>query len=693
MQLEQTEYQLLTELCTDGLCVISTNGKILEVNDTFCHLFGYQKQELINHSFNSLGISIDINTILHCTSPCTACHQVHTQLIDKNGKKSSLTYKVQYEAKYEHIFIIISPNANKQGSYTSTSIVEKIFNNSTEAIVVTDHKGVIILTNAKFSQITGYSSEEAIGNTPAMLKSGRHNRRFYKNFWRKLYTNGNWSGEIWNKRKNGNIYPEWLNISSIKKENGEISYFIAQFSDISAIKKSESMQRFYAYHDPLTLLPNRRLLFDRLEQLQVPENSPGFAVLFCDLDRFKSINDTLGHHVGDEVLKVVASKFRAALRDTDTIARSGGDEFIVVVEGQQEIQHIEQIATHILDQFNGPMKTKFGEFFISVSIGISKFPCDSRDIRELISFADIAMYQIKKTGGDNFAIFDSKQKQHILHQIELENTIHKAIENNELSVWYQPQVSAKTNQVYGVECLLRWQHSEHGFISPELFIPIAERNGLIKELGEFVLTTACHQLRQWRINNIFTGLIAINVSPRQFDRDNLIGQVKKILMETSVPAHCIELEVTESIFAKEDNFHISILEELRNLGVKIAIDDFGTGYSSLARLKQLPIDNLKIDKSFIDNLSTCEKDLSVVNALCLLSRSFDIDIIAEGVEHPHQAALLQKLGCFNHQGYLYGKPMPAEQFEQWITNFSLPLSTCSSQLSAITTTTNLKDTV
>jgi len=512
---------------------------------------------------------------------------------------------------------------------------------------------------------------EAKGKTPAMLKSGRHDVHFYKEFWFQLRTRGFWSGEIWNKRKSGEIYPEWLNVTSIINEKGITSHYVGQFTDISSIKKSESMQIFHAYHDPLTRLPNRRLLFERLEGLQKRDidEEAKFVVLFCDLDRFKSINDSLGHHVGDEVLRVISTILQENMRVNDTVARTGGDEFIVVIEEVHSIEEIEKIAKKLLKNFDKPIKTKFGEFNVSMSIGVSRYPDDSVDIKELISFADIAMYQIKSLGGNDYSIFDAKQKEQILHRIELENYIYQALKNNEFELWYQPQVNNVDKKVYGVECLLRWKHPKYGLISPDLFIPITEKNGLILPIGELVLETAIKQLSSWRENHIFSGIMAINISMRQFERNDLTSQIKHLLINEELPASSIELEVTESVFVEDDHYHIDILEELRELGVKIAIDDFGTGYSSLVRLKQLPIDNLKIDKCFIDKLISSDKDLSIVNALCLLSRSFGIEVIAEGVERVEQAAMLDNLGCHNHQGFLYGKPMPADQFEKWLHQF------------------------
>jgi len=322
-----------------------------------------------------------------------------------------------------------------------------------------------------------------------------------------------------------------------------------------------------------------------------------------------------------------------------------------------------------LSLFEKPFKTKFGEFKTSISIGVSQFPIDSLDVKELLSFADVAMMKIKQTGGNNFSFFDTKEKELIKQRMELDREIYQAIEKQQFEVWYQPQINAKTQEIYGIECLLRWRHPKQGMISPNLFIPLAEANGSIKELGYFVLKSACRQLRQWRISNLFTGIMAINVSLRQFDRNDIFAQVQKTLSEEMIPGSAIELEVTESLFTEDNNHNTPILFALRKLGVKIAIDDFGTGYSSLQRLKSLPIDNVKIDKCFIDNIEHSKEDRAVIMALILLSKTFDVNLIAEGIETQEQADKLCELGCFNQQGFLYSKPLNAHDFEIWLKEF------------------------
>ena len=673
---EQLAYHCIKEAIADGLLVINNQGNVVDVNSRYLSMSGYSKDELTELSLT------EIEQAPTGARTFDDYIRIFMRGIDKfesiYRRKDGTLFPVEISLfnnseLADFTFICVRDLSNQKKAETKISIVENIFENSTEAIIVTDDKGNIEIVNDTFCKITGYSHFDVIGKTPAILNSGRQDKAFYQKFWQQLLSVGYWSGEMWNKRKNGEIYPEWLHISSICDEHGEITHFVGQFTDISESKQSEQEQRYRAYHDPLTSLPNRTLLFERLDGLcEQHKNKPlSFAVLFCDLDRFKFINDSLGHHVGDEVLKCVANRIKGKLRARDTVARVGGDEFIIIIEGEKSLQHLDHIAKQVLALFDEPFVLEFGEFYISASIGISVFPQDSSDIRELISFADIAMYQIKSAGGNHYNVFDAKQKEAIKHKIELEKVIHKALQDEQFEVWYQPQINNKTNEVYGVECLLRWIHPEYGHIRPDLFIPIAEENGLIKEIGHFVLKTASKQLRQWRINNVYQGTFAVNVSLRQFERNDLVAQVKDVLTQELIPAEALELEVTETIFSEDNIYHTKALQQIRELGVKVSIDDFGTGYSSLQRLKQLPIDNLKIDKSFIDNLAKSKLDVSIIRALCMLVESFGIDLIAEGVEHEHQAKLLTQLGCYNHQGFLYSKPLPANEFERWLKNRKL----------------------
>jgi len=655
-----------------GIISLNSNFELIDVNEQFLSMIQFEKDEILGLTIDE----IDSNTAIQIKKQYTVSSFGHLYTLltkkDKTYASVEICFFTQSLNNIESTVLIIKDVSDADVITSKCSIIEQIFNHSNEGIAVTDVEGYIHTVNKSFTKITGFTEAEVIGKTPALLNSGKQDKYFYKQFWHQLKETGTWQGEIWNKRKNGDIYPEWLNISSIRDCHGNITNYIAQFTDISARKKSQEEEHFNAYHDALTCLPNRHLLFERLQNLceLSTEANVCFVVLFCDIDRFKFINDSMGHEVGDELLKHVAERLHAKLRDNDLIARLGGDEFIVVIEGEKALKNVEKICLQIMSLFEKPFETKFGEFKVTMSIGVSQFPADSEDIRELISFADKTMLKAKENGGNHFLLFDAQQKLAITQRIELEGEISNAIEHQHFEVWYQPQVDAKRNNVYGIECLLRWRHPTQGIISPDLFIPIAEANGAIKELGLFVLKTACRQLRAWRESNLFTGILAINVSLRQFERNDILSQVRQVLAEEMIPGHAIELEVTESVFSEGNSLHNPILSAIRGLGVKIAIDDFGTGYSSLQRLKNLPIDNVKIDKCFIDKIVHSKHDIAIVKALILLSKTFNVDLIAEGVETQQQANKLIQLGCNNQQGYLYSKPVPASEFEQWLTHFN-----------------------
>lgn len=657
---------------TMGVLAFNCDGVLVEANEKYIAMSGVLKVNILNKPLEDFDVYSAEKINAHNNS---LSGHYYSRLARINNE--SLPVEIYYICQLSKqgmlitLFIKNIPNADTNNLHLPIS--NEILKQSKEAIMVTDSKGYIESVNQKFCNITGYSQGEIIGKTPTVLNSGVQGGSFYKNFWLQLKNEGCWQGEIWNKRKNGNIYPEWLNISSIKNTDGNISNYIALFTDITKRKKSQEEQHFQAYHDPLTNLPNRKLLFQKLNYLCAPnsEMQAQFVVLFCDLDRFKLINDSLSHDVGDALLKSVASRLEAALRENDIVARSGGDEFIVVIEGEKALQNIDNICRQILTLFDKPFHTPHGEFNIGISIGASRFPEDSMDVRELISFADVAMLKVKKRGGHDYTLFDAREKEMIKQRLELEQEIFQAIENMEFEVWYQPQVNVHTNEVYGVECLLRWNHPKHGLISPDLFIPIAEANGAIKSLGYFVLKTACKQLREWRISNVFTGVMAVNVSIRQFDRNDLLAQVRDVLIEEMLPGNSVEIEVTESLFSDDYAHFIPTLSAIRALGVKIAIDDFGTGFSSLQRLKTLPIDNVKIDKCFVDNLISSKEDCAIVKAVILLSKTFHFNLIAEGIESREQAEKLKRLGCNNHQGFLYSKPLRAHDFEKWINNFEV----------------------
>ncbi|MEJ6122135.1 EAL domain-containing protein [Vibrio sp. 2-Bac 85] len=647
-----------------AILTLQLDGTILEVNQYYLKMLNTTTDNTIGKNIKEFDLHLAEQGI--STLHNTTYGHYHSRLLTMNANTTPV--EVVFFRRHDQtnvITLFIKNLSYLDEAKHALSFLSKMYREYKEAVLVTDASGYILCANDSFSEITGYSSQEVLGKTPAILKSGKQDKHFYRKFWQELVNTGSWHGEIWNKRKNGEVFPEWLNVSCLKDDNDIITHYICQFNDITTLKKSIEEKKFHTYYDSLTCLPNRRLLFEKLAELQKSNvvKPAYFAVLCCDLDRFKMINDTYGHHVGDELLKCIANRFERRLRDNDILARSGDDEFVVVIEGEESLKNIDKITAKLLTIFDRPFLTGYGQFKMSISIGISQFPVNSTDLRELISFADVAMQKVKRLGGNQYAIFDSSEKQLVRQQHLLEQDIKVALSRQEFEVWYQPQINSITNQVYGVECLLRWKHYDHGIISPNIFIPILESNGMMKEVGDFVIETACMQVKKWQNKQKFNGIVAINVSLRQLDNEGFVSTIENILNKYQIEGCSIELEVTESLFSENNKYLIPTLHKLRALGIKLSIDDFGTGYSSLQRLKTLPVDNVKIDKCFIDNIVDSEKDLSIINALILLSKTFKFGLVAEGIESKQQADCLNRLGCFNHQGFLYSKPLRINDFE------------------------------
>jgi len=652
-----------------AILTLQLDGTILEVNQYYLKMVNTTSDQTIGKNIKEFDLHLAEQGI--STLHDTTYGHYHSRLLTMNANTTPVEVVFFHRHDQTNVITLFIKNLSYlDEAKHALSFLSKMYREYKEAVLVTDASGYILCVNDSFSEITGYSSQEVLGKTPSILKSGKQDKHFYRKFWQELINTGSWHGEIWNKRKNGEVFPEWLNVSCLKDDNDIITHYICQFNDITTLKKSIEEKKFHTYYDSLTCLPNRRLLFEKLAELQKSNavKPAHFAVLCCDLDRFKMINDTYGHHVGDELLKCIANRFERRLRDTDILARSGDDEFVVVIQGEESLKNIDKITAKLLTIFDRPFLTGYGQFKMSISIGISQFPVNSTDLRELISFADVAMQKVKRLGGNQYAIFDSSEKQLVRQQHLLEQDIKVALSRQEFEVWYQPQINSITDQVYGVECLLRWKHYDHGIISPNIFIPILESNGMIKEVGDFVIETACMQVKKWQSKQKFNGIVAINVSLRQLDNESFVATIENMLNKYQIEAGSIELEVTESLFSENNKYLIPTLHKLRALGIKLSIDDFGTGYSSLQRLKTLPVDNVKIDKCFIDNIVDSEKDLSIINALILLSKTFKFGLVAEGIESKQQADCLNRLGCFNHQGFLYSKPLRINDFETLLDN-------------------------
>ncbi len=541
---------------------------------------------------------------------------------------------------------------------------------SQEGMMITDAKGVILRVNKAFTESTGYTVEEAVGQTPRLLKSGRHDADFYRAMWETIHRTGTWQGEIWDRRKNGEIYPKWLTITAVKGSDCIVTHYVGTHIDITERKSAEKEIQLLAYYDPLTRLPNRRLLMDRLQQALASSARIGRkgGLLLIDLDNFKTLNDTLGHQIGDLLLQQVAQRLASCVREGDTVARLGGDEFVVLLEGLSEksieaAAQTEAIGEKILAALSQPYQLAMHEHQSTTSIGATLFNDNHLATDELMKQADIAMYQAKKAGRNTLRFFDPQMQASISARVSLEGELRKALERQQFHLNYQIQVGNSLRPL-GAEALIRWIHPERGPVSPAQFIPLAEETGLIIPIGQWVLETACAQIKAWQQDELARDLtLAVNVSAKQFRQADFVAQVQAAIQRHAIKPMLLKLELTEGMLLENIEDTIATMNTLNEIGVQFSLDDFGTGYSSLQYLKRLPLDQLKIDQSFVRDIATDSSDLAIVRTIIAVAQSLDMSVIAEGVETEEQRQLLLKNGCTNYQGYLFGRPVPIEQFE------------------------------
>jgi diguanylate cyclase (GGDEF)-like protein/PAS domain S-box-containing protein len=547
-------------------------------------------------------------------------------------------------------------------------LMASVFENTIEGIIVTDAQVVIEKVNPAFTAITGYSEAEAVGKTPAFLQSGRHDSAFYEAMWRSLQTEGRWSGHIWNRRKNGEAYAQWMSVAAIWDAEGQTRQYVAVFHDITDIKQKEEKIKYQAEHDPLTGLPNRALFYDRLDMnlARARRNKEMLAVLFLDLDNFKQTNDTLGHAMGDLLLKEVAARLKRCLRTEDTVARVGGDEFLMILPELTQKRQCSEAAGRIIKSISSPFRIQGHDLHVGASIGITIYPMDGEDRETLVKNADLAMYRAKEQGKNNYQLFTPALHARVVLRMDMEYSLRQALSNREFSVEYHPKVRLGDGRVVGMEALVRWLRPELGRLSPEEFIPYAEECGLILPIGEWVLRTACRQTEVWRRSGFPELTISVNLSPRHFVSESLVSVVEGILAETHLPASCLELEITELAVMDKVEQAIDTMNRLAGLGVGLVMDDFGTGYSSLAHLKRFPISALKIDRSFIRHIPERRDDMALAEAIIHLGRSLNMQVVAEGVENQVQLDFLRSLKCDAMQGYLFSPPLSAEEFEKML---------------------------
>lgn len=549
-------------------------------------------------------------------------------------------------------------------------LAEKVLQTTSEGVLVTDANGFIIKVNAAFELVTGYTSEEAIGKNPKILQSGIHGKEFYDQMWSAVLNKGNWQGEIWNKRKNGEIYPEWMNLNSIKDETGNITNYIAVFSDITDRKHAEEQLRNLAHYDSLTGVANRYSLQKRLKSLirTAEKYNQQMAILFLDLNRFKYVNDNLGHSFGDILLKEVSARIKDLIKNKDMIARLGGDEFIIVLPNIKHAKEGVFMAQKINKALSSPFMLGNREVFISTSIGISLYPMDGKDMETLLSSADKAMFKAKADSSP-FEFYHEDMHKNESRRMLLENYLRKALENEEFYLVYHPQIDLQTNEIIGIEALLRWKQAELGHVSPAEFIPLAEETGLIVPISEWLIEKACEDVKKIHLETNKNIKICINISALHFNQMHFVHSIQEIVQRTNINPNYIELELTESMIMPKAKESIDKLVKIKKLGIKLSIDDFGTGYSSLSYLNRFPLDILKIDQSFVRGMSAYKDDSSIVEAIIMMGHRLNLKVVAEGVENKKQLEFLKSQSCDYIQGFYITKPLPLQELTDFLNDW------------------------
>ena len=548
------------------------------------------------------------------------------------------------------------------------------FHHSGEAIMITDHDNRIVTVNPAFTTLTGYSQQEVVGRNPSMLSAGRTEAADYEKMWTAIVQKGYWQGEVWDRRKDGGVYPKWLSISVMRDDEGSIRYYIAHFTDVSAERATEARLHHMAHHDMLTGLHNRFSLKDRLEHALAlaRRESSRVALLFIDLDRFKVINDTLGHHVGDELLIHVSRRLRQCVRESDMVARLGGDEFVVMLSGVEHSSSVAMVAEKLVASVAEPYPVGAHTLYTTPSIGIAIYPMDGNDGETLMKNADAAMYHAKSAGRNNFQFFDAKMNEAALERLGIEHALRQALGREEFRLHYQPVIDVRTGRVSSVEALIRWQHPTRGLLAPGMFIGVAEETGLIQPIGDWVIWAACRQLADFRAAGIAGVKMAINISAIQMRNSDLSVLARGVIEAYSLVPGDLVFEITESVAMEHPDETVRVLDILHDMGVKLALDDFGTGYSSLSYLRMFALDKLKLDRSFVEDIGQDIDGQVICDATIGLAHNLGLEVVAEGVETEEQLAYLKARGCNLIQGYLFSRPVPADEVIAFIRERNFP---------------------
>jgi len=681
----ERSFRAFFEMASVGVAQFEgASRRFIKVNQKFTELMGYSQAELTSLCPNDLTHPEDLSATQEAMAALEA------------GKSTEITLEKRYTRKDGSVFwalvtisalwgqsgrpefylAVIRDITMRKKAEEKLLLAAKVFENTVEGIVVTDTNGTIEQVNPGFTVITGYSAEEAVGGNPRILKSDRHPQHFYSQMWSKLVDEGHWAGDIWNRRKNGESYPEWLTISAVKNEAGQTTNYVSIFHDITELKRQQDALEYQAQHDALTGLPNRVLLGDRLRMAlaQLARSGGKLALLFLDIDNFKTINDGLGHGAGDKLLVELARRLENLLRAGDTLARLGGDEFLILLPEIESIDDASHIANRMLHALKVPFRHEDGEYIVTASIGLTVAPDDGNEAQKLIKNADMAMYRAKSLGRNNYQYFTPEMDVAAHRRISLEYKLRKAIEAQEFELFYQPLVDMGSGRILGAEALVRWR-SEGKLVSPAEFIPLAEDSGLILPLGDWVLRTAARQARLWQDAGHDLSM-SVNISSRQFAGSDLAATLREVLQLTNLEPGKLYFEITESMLMGDMSKAEETLLALREAGGTFFLDDFGTGYSSLSYLKRLPIDGLKIDRSFIKDITEDSDSLAIVAAIVSMAGTLNLRLVAEGVETQEQRLLLASMGLIVLQGYLASPPVPAGDFEALLGRGALlsPLS-------------------
>ena len=676
MEVARDRYVDLYEFAPVGYLTINRQGMVTESNLTVCAILEVDRTKLVKHRFAEFVAPSDRERWHRLFLNMMERKIAETQSFDiVMTRPNDTTFAALLDCQRKDTLgeaptlRVTLADIHKLKQAEAELRIAAVAFEAQEGMIVTDAKATILRVNDAFTRITGYAAEEVIGRNPRILQSGHQDRSFYTAMWESLNQQGAWSGEIWNKRKSGEIYPESLSITAVKDIEGNVTNYVASLTDITLSKTAAIEIQHLAFNDPLTNLPNRRFLLDRLKQELDSSTRTGRkgALLFLDLDNFKVLNDTMGHDTGDLLLKQVAERLTTCVRQCDTVARLGGDEFVVLLEELSEhlldaAAQADAIANKILTTLCQPYRLDGHVHSSSASIGVTLIDDHKLRIEDLLKQADIAMYQAKQEGRRTVRFFDQQMQENINARVKLEEELRHALSHNELLLYYQ--IQTHQDQVIGAEALVRWQHPQRGLVPPIEFIGLAEETGLILPLGSWVLETACTQLKAWQGSSLTHDFVlSINVSARQFFQAGFIDQVNAAIQRHGINPGFLKLELTESMLLHDIEDTITTMTALKEIGVRFSLDDFGTGYSSLQYLKRLPLDQLKIDQSFVRDIDVDSRDQAVVRTIIAMAQSLELDVIAEGVETEEQKQRLLSKGCTHFQGYLFGKPMPIGEFE------------------------------